>query len=471
MSSLARSFLLGLMLCFGIKPKSQLALRPASHFWWMLLLGIPMTIAVQWWQVGTNALFSLEGLQSDALSALLLLGGATLLVKLWRADHLAFSLAALLMAVSFWFSPSYELLIRGLRQVLPNEALLRSSALAIGLAWWTFCVVRTSAFVLPRAPALPRIAGALALAALSLAPVLIRQLPQRAYVQADNAKLYEDEAQIAEPQPSFNPEEVMYAQRNLVARELAAIRPGVLGTPELFMLAFAADGSEGVFLNEVQYARSLFERRFGARERTALLVNHPRTTSQFALASVSNLRAMLKGIALKMNLEEDILFLFVTTHGSPDHQLLVQMTPLPLNQLQPTDLKAALADAGIRFRVVLVSACYSGGFLDALSDAGSVVMTAARADRPSFGCGAQSELTYFGRAYLVEALNRTEVFVEAFDLARKIVTRREKAEGFDPSDPQIRVGTRALAALSRWQGNFIAGDPVPFFPAPENTPP
>ena len=98
-------------------------------------------------------------------------------------------------------------------------------------------------------------------------------------------------------------------------------------------------------------------------------------------------------------------------------------------------------------------------------------MTAARADRPSFGCGAQSELTYFGRAYLVEALNRSEDFVEAFDQAKIAVTRREKAGGFAPSEPQIRVGTRVLAALSRWQGNFIAGEPVPFFPAEENTPP
>src|SRR5204862_49693 len=81
------------------------------------------------------------------------------------------------------------------------------------------------------------------------------------------------------------------------------------------------------------------------------------------------------------------------------------------------DARAALAGSGIRHRVAVVSACYAGGFIPALRAAHTMVIAAARADRASFGCGAESEITYFGHAFLVDALNQTEDFNAAFGLA------------------------------------------------------
>ena len=50
-----------------------------------------------------------------------------------------------------------------------------------------------------------------------------------------------------------------------------------------------------------------------------------------------------------------------------------------------------------------------------------MIITAARADRTSFGCGTQSEITDFGRAFFVDGLNHNDSFEAAFDEARPLI--------------------------------------------------
>jgi hypothetical protein len=57
------------------------------------------------------------------------------------------------------------------------------------------------------------------------------------------------------------------------------------------VISLAGDGKEDTFLNEAMYAKELFSGRFGSAQRVLLLANHPETTSDFPLASLSNLRA------------------------------------------------------------------------------------------------------------------------------------------------------------------------------------
>src|SRR3546814_18531152 len=106
-----------------------------------------------------------------------------------------------------------------------------------------------------------------------------------------------------------------------------------------------------------------------------------------------------------MDRDEDLLLLYLTMHGTEDHELAVTFPPLLEEWITPPQLRAVLDDAGIRNRVVVISACYSGGFLPDLRDARTLVITAARADRASFGCGNESAATWFGRAWLVAGLN------------------------------------------------------------------
>ena len=103
-----------------------------------------------------------------------------------------------------------------------------------------------------------------------------------------------------------------------------------------------------------------------------------------------------------------------------------------------------LQDAGVKWRVIVVSACYSGGFIEPLRDDNTIVITASSAERSSFGCEAGRDFTYFGEAYFRDALARTKSFTRAFELARSIISEREAKEKLEPSLPQMWVG-RAIA--------------------------
>ena len=101
-----------------------------------------------------------------------------------------------------------------------------------------------------------------------------------------------------------------------------------------------------------------------------------------------------------------------------------------------------------RYKVLVISACYSGGFIPELQDEKTLVITAARADRVSFGCSEENDFTYFGRALFAEALQETDDLQRAFELAKASVAAREKSDGFEPSEPQIWP---AKAVLAQWQ--------------------
>jgi hypothetical protein len=202
--------------------------------------------------------------------------------------------------------------------------------------------------------------------------------------------------------------------------------------------------------------------RFGGEGRTLALLNHPDTVAQIPLATATNLERTLHGLGTRLDPEQDILFLYLTSHGSEEHELYVNQPPLPLDQITPQRLRAALDDSGIRWRVLVVSACYSGGFLDALRGPDTLVLTAARADRASFGCGSDSDITWFGKAFLTEALNRSTDFVAAFEQARERIAAWEKDEEFEASLPQIAQGERIGAQLERWRSGFEPGPALAF---------
>jgi hypothetical protein len=228
------------------------------------------------------------------------------------------------------------------------------------------------------------------------------------------------------------------------------------------VLAFAGDGSEDVFRNEAEYAARLFPRRFGPTVHTLVLENHPDSLATRPLASWSNLEAALDGLARAMDPQQDILLLYLTSHGSEDHDLLVDMDPLPLDQIGAQDLAAILKARPFKWKVVVVNACYSGGFVPPLQGAGTLVLTAARSDRSSFGCGNDSAATYFGRAWLIDALNRTDDFTLAFRQASGEVARWEKQDGLLASEPQIAAGSGIAAQLAKWRASVKPGAPVPF---------
>ena len=254
-------------------------------------------------------------------------------------------------------------------------------------------------------------------------------------------------------------ERTFYAQPALLAEALGNVADQRPGVTDLYFLGFAGYGRQDVFMKEVQAAASLFGSRFDTEGHSLSLINNPATADRTPIASVTNLRLALAGMAQKMDPNEDVLFLFLTSHGSPS-ELAVQFWPLPLNDLTPGDLRQALDDAGIRWRAIVVSACYSGSFIDDLRDPGTLVITAARKDRTSFGCSDDADFTYFGRALVDQALRETYSFTDAFARAYASVSERETAEHNTPSEPQIFIGESISAKLAEIETRLLTQSQV-----------
>lgn len=243
-----------------------------------------------------------------------------------------------------------------------------------------------------------------------------------------------------------NVERTFYRQPELVAQSLRELAPSRNGIVDIYFVGFAGYAGEQVFLNEVSAAADLLASRFDAAGRVVRLANSRKTVDTLPIASASNLRMVLAGVAQKMNVSEDVLFLFLSSHGSVG-QLGVEFWPLNLNNLSAAELKAMLDAAGIKWRVLVVSACYSGSFIDALKDENTVVMTASAADKTSFGCGHDGPFTYFGEAFFGRALREELSFSSAFRKAKARIEQRERAEGLTPSEPQLHEGAKILERL------------------------
>jgi Peptidase C13 family len=244
-------------------------------------------------------------------------------------------------------------------------------------------------------------------------------------------------------------EALYYDQPSRIAAAVARVAPSQQGKPGVYFVGFAGDGSQGVFRRETLFANEVFGARFGSLERSVLLVNDVDDRDSYPLASVSGLEQTLKVLAARMDVEQDVLVLFLSSHGSEDG-LEVENGSLPLAQLAPEDVREALDAAGVRWRVIVVSACHSGVFVDALKGETTAIVTASDAAHDSFGCDDERELTWFGEAFLKDSLPVSASLQDAFHKAAQLIAQREDSEHQVHSNPQLYVGglmQRKLAEL------------------------
>lgn len=248
-------------------------------------------------------------------------------------------------------------------------------------------------------------------------------------------------------------EQLLFEQPARIDAALEKVQPSAGDAPHDFFVGFAGVGEQRVFAEEIDLASRVIGSQFGTTDRSLRLINDRRDYESAPLATVAGLRYALSGIAERMNLDRDVLFLSLSSHGSDDPLLAVSNSGLPLSNLSPDELASALDDAGIRWRVIVISACYSGGFIDALRNDRTIVITAAAADRVSFGCADDRDLTYFGEAFYRDALPKSHSLREAFEKAKREIADRERAEGFAASKPQAFFGKAIEAKLTLPSGS------------------
>ena len=246
-------------------------------------------------------------------------------------------------------------------------------------------------------------------------------------------------------------------QRPLLDAAFASLTPGVPGKVNLYLLAVAGDGSQEVFRREVEFVRAQFDRDFGTRGRSVALINSRSTRGTAPMATIASIREALQAMAARMDRENDVLFVFLTSHGSKEYEFRLHQEGTTLRGLRPGDLGQLLRETGVRWKAVVVSACYAGGFLEPLKDERTLVIAAARRDRASFGCADQNDFTWFGRAFFKDALGASGSFGEAFDKAYALIDERESQEkiaGAERSLPQIHNPRPLDDHLRRWWSRF-----------------
>ena len=243
---------------------------------------------------------------------------------------------------------------------------------------------------------------------------------------------------VDEAPPSIS-EQSFYAQSRLLNQALEQIQFGEFANSHWYFMGVAGASYQDVFKLEIQRFKDQFDTRFGTYGRSIALINNPATREEYPIASKTSIDLALQRIGAQMNRESDVLFLYMTSHGL-NNQFQMENTPIDLEDIDPKWLRQTLDKSGIRWRVIVISSCFSGSFIPALQSPDTLVITAAAADRESFGCSNDADSTYFGRAFFDLAMREKNSLREAFEDASVNIAHWENAQGFMPSEPQWVIG-------------------------------
>ena len=245
-------------------------------------------------------------------------------------------------------------------------------------------------------------------------------------------------------------EAALYEQPRLLQQALDRIDPSIPGKSDWYFMGVAGFSDQNVFRSEINKVRELFDVRFGTSGHSLALINNNYTWLDEPIATKTSILRGLKTIGQQMNADEDVLFLTLSSHGD-ENVIQLANPPLAMDDLDATWLREALDASGIRWRVIVVSACYSGSFIDELASPTTVIITASAADKMSFGCTNSAEMTYFGQAFFAESLRENTSFSDAFKDAAYRVQERELYMGFEPSEPQMVIGSLMETALPAFE--------------------
>lgn len=244
----------------------------------------------------------------------------------------------------------------------------------------------------------------------------------------------------------------LLAEHRRLSAALARVLPGRKGVTEAFVLSVALD-SDPVFGREAREAGRVLTRRYAATGRSVTLGGPDGMPG----GSPGNIAAVLARFAELMG-PEDVLVLYTTSHGAP-FGLYYNDGDAGYGVVGPVRLSALLRELGIENRLLLISACYSGVFVGPLITPGTAIVTAASADRTSFGCKADNDWTFFGDAMINHALRKPQALAAATEDAKALITGWETGYNLTPSQPQTYVGDKAKGWLTKLEAALPAATP------------
>jgi Peptidase C13 family len=245
------------------------------------------------------------------------------------------------------------------------------------------------------------------------------------------------------------------AQHKRLASAIAALQTQRPGTVDVYVISIGLD-SDPVFGREAGEAANVLSRRYNAAGRTIFLTaGADDKATGIPQGSPPNLATALAAVAGKMNLKEDVLILFATTHGDPNSGLAYRDGNNGIGMIAPLRLASLLDGLGFERRMILLSACYAGIFLPLLTNENSIIVTAAASNRTSFGCAPGNDWTFFGDALINNGLRKAQPFDKAAEEAVSLIAKWESSKQLVPSRPQTFVGDKA----NIWLGQLDARIP------------
>ncbi len=243
----------------------------------------------------------------------------------------------------------------------------------------------------------------------------------------------------------FEPLEIEDALVDQHARIIAAVAalPPRAGSTEMPVLAIGGEGYQAIFDREARRAAEVLTARGGGP--ALVLSNTPEQVESGLLASRRTVALALAALGERAR-PDDTLILYLASHGGEDASVSMEAPYIEFAPLAADDLAKALDAAGFKRRIIILSACFAGSWIDRLASPTTIVVAAAAADRTSFGCDDSRQLTVFGEALLGELAAPGLSLATAFDRAKQRIAATEKAEEVEPSLPEARVG-EAMQAL------------------------
>ncbi|WP_234027115.1 C13 family peptidase [Erythrobacter sp. KY5] len=241
------------------------------------------------------------------------------------------------------------------------------------------------------------------------------------------------------------PARVLLEQRRRLARSLDALAPQRSGSIDAYVISVALD-SDPVFAREAREAGRVLGRRYDADDRVLTLAGPDGTRDDLPRGSIESLLVSLAHIAELMDTDEDVLVLYTTSHGN-ELGLAYHYGDTGYGVLSPARLAQVFEELGIERRILIISACYSGVFVPALSGRDTAILTAAAATRNSFGCEPENDWTFYGDALVNRALREPQPLAEAVRAAGRTIAGWESERRLLASLPQSAFGAGVAAWL------------------------
>ena len=249
-------------------------------------------------------------------------------------------------------------------------------------------------------------------------------------------------------------EAVLAAQQFMLDRALDELDDERPGVSDLFFVAFAPDARRQGFVADVDSAQRTMDERWNTSRRSVVLVNSPDTVAERPFASITHLRKVLLEIGDIIDADDDVVMVYLTGSTSPDHSLTAVNPPLELVGLSPQGLKQLFDAAGIRWRIVVVSTCEAGAWIDALKDDETVVIASSAANVRGADCAGGLRPGVFADAFFGTAMRRSDDITTAFETARKRLIEQHLPE------PVMFVGAAIAEQLKtlrqRGKGRVVA---------------